>query len=254
MSRPDTHLVQVAELPGALGNFSDEVPPAPRTTHGMSTPESFLAPSPASRARPQSWVPQNGACSGPTHSLLEGGGPHFLYYASAFWVLSAVHTCSNLPTSSHGRDCHLPYLTGKETEARGGQVLKPSLPLCCLERLLRPPSLPLVAQKGGSKGGDRSHIPPTSYLLEAKWTIHNPSLPPPPFRTIRRCQEGMGCSKEQSQRQTNNHHSLCAPRPHAKRFIYVPSLPEIVDRPVKRGLLSPHLMDEETGGPARLSR
>lgn len=181
MSRPDTHLVQVAELPGALSNFSDAVPPEPRTAHAMSTPVSCLAPSPASRARPQSRVPPNGACSGPTHSLLEGSGPRFLYYASAFRGLSAVHTCSNLPTSSRGRDCHLPYLTGKETEARGGQVIKPSLPLCCLERPLGPSSLPLLVQKGGRKGRDLSHFPPTSYLLEAKWTIHNPGLSPPLF-------------------------------------------------------------------------
>lgn len=45
MSRPDTHLVQVAELPGALGRFGDEAPPDPRTAQGMRAPVSCLAPS-----------------------------------------------------------------------------------------------------------------------------------------------------------------------------------------------------------------
>lgn len=113
-------------------------------------------------------------------------------YASAFRVLQAVHACSNPPTSSRGRHCRLPSLTGKGTEARGGQVIEPSLPLCCPERPPRPPALPLLAQRGGRKGRDLSRFPPTSYLLEAKRTTRNPGLSSAPFRAIGSARKGRG--------------------------------------------------------------
>lgn len=174
-------------------------------------------------------------------------------YASAFRVLRAVHACSNPPTSSRGRHCRLPSLTGKETEARGGQVIEPSLPLCCPERPPRPPALPLLAQRGGRKGRDLSRSPPTSYLLEAKRTTRNPGLSSAPFRAIGSARKGRGVPRSSpSDRATI---TMALARRGACRALWSHAVPpRDRPRPGKRGRLPPRLTDEETGGPERLPR
>lgn len=174
-------------------------------------------------------------------------------YASAFRVLRAVHACSNPPTSSRGRHCRLPSLTGKGTEARGGQVIEPSLPLCCPERPPWPPALPLLAQRGGRKGRDLSRSPPTSYLLEAKRTTRNPGLSSAPFRAIGSARKGRGVPRSSpSDRATI---TMALARRGACRALWSHAVPpRDRHRPGKRGRLPPRLTDEETGGPERLPR
>lgn len=177
--------------PAAI-SATDEAPPEPRTPRGMSTPV-------CARPRAVSGLPDQTAALGPTRSRRQGGGPRFSTLVRA----GRSAPCTLALSFPHAHAAGTVAFPLRQAEKlRHGEV-EPSNPPCRSavgSGLLGPPSLPLLAQRGGRRGRDLSHFPPSSFLPPGGKT-HNPQ--PRSFLTSvpndRKCQEGTGCPKKQCQ-------------------------------------------------------
>lgn len=87
----------------------------PFTTLKTSRPKPQTSPGPK--------LCLSGSCMLPAERSHGGAFIYSRTISSAFYVLSPIHTHSNLPITLCGRNTHLSHLIDKETEAGGSEVI-----------------------------------------------------------------------------------------------------------------------------------